>query len=284
MQILQLKDGRKLAYDVYGDPKGTPVIFNHGFSDSRLIRNPDNNLTASLGVRVIAADQPGVGGSSPFRGRKMVDWGKDMEALADFLQIDRFSVIGHSGGGPHALSIAYRLPERVTKIVLASPVIPLDETGMPALLKNKDLKLIARLHKFPFLIKWICNFSARSAIRNINRFMLMCARDDPSDAATLLQDPKRKAMFEASFTAGMVQGGEGLYEMIMALWDWGFELRNIKTPVKIFYGDTDQIIDVKMPQKLNDKLPNSSIHTWPGAGHYGFVRRDCWEELLKACV
>ncbi|BBM00284.1 alpha/beta fold hydrolase [Microbulbifer sp. GL-2] len=97
MQILQMKDGRKLAYDVYGDPNGIPVIFNHGFSDSRLIRNPDNTLTASLGVRVIAADQPGVGGSSPFRGRKMVDWGNDMEALANFLQIDQFSVVGHSG-------------------------------------------------------------------------------------------------------------------------------------------------------------------------------------------
>ncbi|WP_197736509.1 alpha/beta fold hydrolase [Microbulbifer sp. GL-2] len=70
----------------------------------------------------------------------------------------------------------------------------------------------------------------------------------------------------------------------MALWDWGFELENIKTPVKIFYGDADEIIDIKMPKKLHDKLPNSSIHTWPGVGHYGFVRRDCWAELLKACI
>ncbi|BBM00285.1 hypothetical protein GL2_03590 [Microbulbifer sp. GL-2] len=54
----------------------------------------------------------------------------------------------------------------------------------------------------------MCSFSARSATRNINRFMLMCARDDPSDADILLQDPKQKAMFEASFTAGMAQGGK----------------------------------------------------------------------------
>jgi pimeloyl-ACP methyl ester carboxylesterase len=60
MDTLVLADGRQLSYDVYGDPDGLPVIFNHGLSDSRLIRNPDDDLTRSLGVRVIAADQPGV--------------------------------------------------------------------------------------------------------------------------------------------------------------------------------------------------------------------------------
>ena len=64
MRTLVLADDRTLAYDLYGDPDGVPVIFSHGFSDSRLIRNPDDELTASLGVRMIAADQPGVGGSS----------------------------------------------------------------------------------------------------------------------------------------------------------------------------------------------------------------------------
>ena len=49
---LELADGRTLTYDEYGDPDGTPVIFNHGLTDSSLIRNPDNSLTASLGVRV----------------------------------------------------------------------------------------------------------------------------------------------------------------------------------------------------------------------------------------
>lgn len=47
MQTLVLADDRTLAYDLYGDPDGVPVIFSHGFSDSRLIRNPDDALTAS---------------------------------------------------------------------------------------------------------------------------------------------------------------------------------------------------------------------------------------------
>ncbi len=71
MEKLTLSDGRILAYDEYGAPDGIPLIFNHGLSDSRLIRNPDEALTQSLGVRVIAADQPGVGSSSP---KKIAKW------------------------------------------------------------------------------------------------------------------------------------------------------------------------------------------------------------------
>src|SRR5262249_53205310 len=109
MKALKVSDGRYLAYDEYGDPDGTPIIFNHGLSDSRLLRHPDDARTASLGVHVIAADQPGVGGSSPQPGRKVVDWGRDMEELADALGLETFNVAGHSRGALFALAIAYRL-------------------------------------------------------------------------------------------------------------------------------------------------------------------------------
>jgi len=137
---ITLRDGRTLAFDTYGDPNGTPVIFSHGFSDSHVIRHPDDSVTASLGVRWIAADEPGVGGSSPKKGRKMVDWGADMEELADHMGLDTFNVAGHSGGGPHALAVAFHMPERVRKVALASPVAPFDEPGVTKMLVLKDLK------------------------------------------------------------------------------------------------------------------------------------------------
>ncbi|MEZ5207646.1 MAG: alpha/beta hydrolase, partial [Acidimicrobiales bacterium] len=265
-----------------GDPAGTPVIFNHGLSDSRLIRNPDEALTASLGVRVIVADQPGVGGSTLQKGRRMVDWGADMEALADALGIDQCNVAGHSGGSPHALAIAHRMPERVHKIVLASPVSPLDEHGMAKLMINKDLKLIAKLHHLHHVIKLGSNMAAKKALKDIPSFVEATAEDDPSDAPTFLDDPAQRAMFEASFAEGMAQGGEGMYEMTMALWDWGFDPADIDQPVTMYYGDADDILDPKMPLHLADLLPNCTTHVWPGAGHYGFVDRDRWIDFFSA--
>jgi pimeloyl-ACP methyl ester carboxylesterase len=282
VKTLKLADGRDLAYDEYGDPGGTPVIFNHGLSDSALIRNPDDELTASLGVRVIAADQPGVGGSSPQKGRKMVDWGQDMEELADALGLEQFAVAGHSGGAPHALAIPYRLPDRVTRIVLASPVAPLDEQGMGKLLINKDLKLVAKLHHLHHLIKWGSNYSAKKAEKDMPSFVEATAADDESDRDTFTKDPAQRAMFEASFTAGMIQGGEGIYEMTLALWDWGFRPEDITHHVELFYGDADDMLDPKMPLHLADRLPDCTTHVWPGAGHYGFVDRDRWTQFLQA--
>ena len=212
----------------------------------------------------------------------MVNWGQDMEELADALGLGAFSVAGHSGGGPHALAIPFRLPDRVTKIVLASPVAPLDEKGMARLLINKDLKLIAKLHFLHHMIKWGADYAGKKAERDIPSFVEATAADDKSDAETFLKDPAQRAMFEASFTAGMQQGGEGMYEMIMALWDWGFRPEDVSHHVEMFYGDADDILDPKMPLHLADRLPDCSTHIWPGAGHYGFIDAKRWTEFLGA--
>ncbi len=282
MQTLVLADGRTLAYDTYGDPDGLPVIFSHGFSDSRLIRNPDEALTASLGVRMIAADQPGVGGSTPQKGRKMVDWGRDMEELADALGLDRFAVAGHSGGGPHTLSVAVHMPDRVTHGVLASPVGPFDREGFAKQLVMKDLKLVVKLHHFHHVIRWAYASDVKKAQKDIGTYVEAVADGDPSDAETLLGDPAQREMFEANFSAGVAQGAEGVYEMTLALWDWGFELGDVTQHFDVFYGDADDIISPEMPKHVADDLPNAATHVWPGAGHYGFVDRDRWVEYLGA--
>lgn len=281
-ETLTLADGRELTYNTYGDPDGLPVIFSHGLSDSRLIRNPDDALTASLGVRMVAADQPGVGGSTPQAGRTMADWGADMEQLADHLGLESFAVAGHSGGGPHTLSIAVHLPERVTRGVLASPVGPMDEDGFAKMMVMKDLKLIVKLRHFHNIIKWAYKSDVKKAKKDIGSFVEATAEDDPSDADTFLSDPAQREMFEESFTVGLMQDEEGLYEMTMALWHWGFELEDVEQPFDVFYGDADDIISPEMPKRVAERLPNGTPHVWPGAGHYGFVDRERWVEFLGA--
>lgn len=284
MQTLTLADGRTLAYDSYGDPDGVPVIFNHGLSDSRLIRNPDESLTASLGVRVIAADQPGVGGSSPKPGRTMLDWGADMEQLADHLGLDRFAVAGHSGGGPHALSIAARMPDRVIRGVLASPVGPFDKDGYSKMLAMRDLKLVVKLHHFHHVLKWAYRADVKKAHKDIERFLEETAKADPSDAPTFLRDDEQRLMFIDNFTAGMAQDEAGVYEMTLALWDWGFDIGDVPQHFEVFYGDADDIIDPAMPAQVAHQLPDATAHVWEGAGHYGFVDAERWRQFLAAAA
>jgi pimeloyl-ACP methyl ester carboxylesterase len=282
MQTMTLADGRTLSFDTYGDPDGAPVIFSHGLSDSRLIRNPDSTLTASLGVHVIAADQPGVGASSPKPGRRIVEWGPDMEELADHLKLDQFAVSGHSGGGPHALAVAAHLPDRVTRGVLASPVGPMDRDGYDKMMVMSDMKLVIRLHRFHHLIRWAYRMEVRKALKDVDGFIDEMAHEDVSDSPTFLASPEQKAMFAANFTAGMQQDEEGVFELTMALWDWGFQISDVPQPFTVFYGDADDIISPRMPAQVADQLPDAVAHVWPGAGHYGFVDRDRWVQFLGA--
>jgi pimeloyl-ACP methyl ester carboxylesterase len=282
VETLTLADGRDLSYDTYGEPDGLPVVFSHGLGDSRLLRHPDDELTASLGVRMIAADEPGVGGSTRQRGRRMVDWGGDMEQLADALGLGTFAVAGHSGGGPHALSIAVHLPDRVTHGVLASPVGPFDREGFAKMLISKDLKLLVKLRHLHRLIDWAYKAEIKYAKGHVPSLAEAAAKEDHSDADTILGDPAQRAMFEANFDVGLAQDEEGVYEMTMALWNWGFELEDVRQPFDVFYGDDDDIIAPEMPLHVAEHLPNGKAHVWPGAGHYGFVDRARWIEFLEA--
>jgi len=281
-EVLTLSDGRRLGYDVYGDPAGAPVIFSHGFSDSHVLRHPDDSLTASLGVRWIAADQPGVGESTPLKGRRMVDWGADMEQLADHLGLEGFNVAGHSGGGPHALAIAQRLPDRVAKVALASPVAPFDDEGVTSMLVLKDLKTVVKIRHLHHLIRWGMKAEARKIHRNLPSYVESIVDELPNEAETILRNPEQRALFEENFRLGYVQDEEGVYEMTLALWNWGFEARDVGQPVDVFYGNRDGILSPKMPLYLAEQLPSATARPWDGGNHYSFVDRECWIDFVSA--
>jgi len=281
-RLMTLSDGRELTYDIYGDPDGVPVIFSHGFSDAHVIRHPDDSLTASLGVRWIAADQPGVGGSTPMNGRKMVDWGSDMEELADHLGLGTFNVAGHSGGGPHALAIAHRLPARVPKVVLASPVAPFDDEGVTSMLVLKELKILVKIRRLHRLMRWAMRATARKIKKDIPSYVGSIGNELPNEARTILRNSKQRALFEENFRLGIAQNEEGIYEMTLAAWNWGFDPPEIQQPVDVFYGNEDGIISPQMSLYLSEQLPKATAHEWDGANHYSFVDRDFWIDFLSA--
>ena len=98
----------------------------HGTPGSRLGRHYDESDYVDAGARVITYDRPGYGGSDRHPGRRVVDCVEDVGALADHLGIERFAVLGGSGGGPHALAVAARLPDRVTRATCVVGIVPYD--------------------------------------------------------------------------------------------------------------------------------------------------------------
>jgi pimeloyl-ACP methyl ester carboxylesterase len=110
---LQLRDGRTLGFAEYGDPAGNVLFYFHGYPGARVEARLLAEPAERLGTRLIGIDRPGIGFSTFQARRRFLDWPADVAELADKLGIDRFSVVGCSGGGPNALAYACRIPDRL---------------------------------------------------------------------------------------------------------------------------------------------------------------------------
>jgi pimeloyl-ACP methyl ester carboxylesterase len=129
-QVLDLPDGRSLAWCEYGRPDGNPVLYFHGIPGSRIDGRLVADVTAEAGVRMIAPDRPGFGLSTLQAGkRSYVGWASDVERLADALEIGRFAIVGYSCGGPYALAAAAVLGHRVSQVAVVSGVAPSEMPG-----------------------------------------------------------------------------------------------------------------------------------------------------------
>jgi pimeloyl-ACP methyl ester carboxylesterase len=84
------------------------------------------------GLRLIAPDRPGMGMSDFKHGRGFSDWPRDVVFLADSLGLQRFALLGNSGGGPYVAACAAAIPERVTSAVIVSGAWRMDAPEVAA--------------------------------------------------------------------------------------------------------------------------------------------------------
>ena len=129
---LKLGDGRILhVYDTRADDGGRlPVLWHHGTPNIGSPPAPLFPAAERLGLRWVSYDRPGYGGSTPDPGRDLGSAADLASIVADALGIDRFAVMGHSGGGSHALACGALLPDRVLGVVSIAGLAPFDAGGL----------------------------------------------------------------------------------------------------------------------------------------------------------
>jgi pimeloyl-ACP methyl ester carboxylesterase len=132
---LALDDGRTLhVYDTgAGDgAAGLAVFWHHGTPNTGAPPEPLFAAAAERGIRWVSHDRPGYGGSTPHPGRDVASAAADVATVADALGIDRFAVMGHSSGSPHALACAAVLPGRPEPSSSGPSAGPLFQACRPA--------------------------------------------------------------------------------------------------------------------------------------------------------
>lgn len=274
-QRVSTSDGRTVTFAQWGDPDGFPVFSLHGSPSSRLSRHYDETDYVQAGATVITYDRPGYGESDRHSGRRVVDCVRDVAAIADTLGIDRFAVTGGSGGGPHALAVAARLPERVTRAACSVSLAPYDVSdfdwldGMdPVNVRFTEIALEGGSAHVAELEDEAAKILERIA-------------DDPGNwlgdewqvsesDQTELARRERHDVTRQTFTEAFRNGVWGWVDDDLALLSpWGFDVSEIRVPTQVIYGATDVFVPKRHGEWLAENVPGAEVVVEEDLGHLG---------------
>ena len=187
-------------------------------------------------------DNRGYGARMDQRGYYSLDEvADDVLALADSLDVQTFSLIGHSMGGAGVLRILAKAPGRVRKLVGLTPVgaspTPFDEAG-------RDLF-------------W-------GAVDDPGkRFGIIDFTTGNRNTATWVQ-----GVVDHSLSHSTVEGFAGALEAWAAP-DFLAEIAGSETPMLVVAGEHDPALgEATVRQTWEPHFPNCQIHVMANAGHY----------------
>jgi pimeloyl-ACP methyl ester carboxylesterase len=279
-QQIKLQDGRMLGYAEYGAPEGKPVFYLHGFPSSRYdwpLFDP-NDIATDLNARVIAVDRPGTGLSDSKRGRVLLDWPDDLMELANALELDRFAVLGISGGGPFALACAFKIPERLTVAGIVCGMGPAEAPGMK---ESGSWTLPGKFSLFRRFSVFLMFIGLRKdPDKVLARSKEMFSEPDRN----LLDQPEVARVFIESMQEALRPGTGGAnQDAAIYARPWGFRLQDITTDVRLWHGEPDITVLVSVGRYHADAIPNCHAVFFDNEGHFTLLYNRI-REILGALV
>jgi pimeloyl-ACP methyl ester carboxylesterase len=276
---LRRGDGSVIAVEVVGEQDGAPVLFCHGLADSRLSACWFGRAAAELGLRLIAPDRPGTGGTGPRRLGRLADWVEDATLVLDALRIDATALLGVSAGGPFAAACAAGIPGRVRSLTLVSP---LGAPGWPTrgMAPGERLSL-ALARRAPAVGGWSLGLLGALARRWPRLFFRLAGASLPDVDNRALGQPGTGESFLLSYAEAFRHGSWGVAQDLRVLTrPWGFDLSSIGVPALIHHGDADTTVPLQHARLFAEMIPGAQMQIHPGHGHFSIL--GATRELLAA--
>jgi pimeloyl-ACP methyl ester carboxylesterase len=259
---LHLSDGRTLhAHDTHpGANDRVVVCWHHGTPN---IGSPPEPLFAAadrLGLRWVSYDRPGYGGSTPLLGRDIASAAADTAAVADALGIERLAVMGHSGGGPHAIACGALLGDRVMAVVSTAGLAPFEADGLD----------------------WFAGMTA-SGVASLRAAVEGRAAKERFEASGVEYDPEFTpadlAVLEGAWSwlgdvvgPAVAAGPGGLIDDDLAyVAPWGCEPGDVVAPVLVLHGGRDRIVPCSHGEWLAHRCPTAVLRLSPEDGHLSIL-------------
>jgi pimeloyl-ACP methyl ester carboxylesterase len=214
-------------------------------------------VAQELGIRWIGIDRPGYGGSTAVSGRNVASVASDVARVADRLGLKHFAVMGHSGGGPHALACAALLPERVLAAVSVSGLAPFGAQG---------LDWFAGMGKFGAAsLRAAVQGPAAKTYHEALRLEFDREMFTPEDWEALAGP---WSWLDSVVGPAVTQGAEGLIDDDLAyVTPWGFDCARIACPVLLVHGTQDRVVPAAHSEWLARQCRSAELWQRPDDGH-----------------
>jgi pimeloyl-ACP methyl ester carboxylesterase len=276
-----LPTGQRVSWREYGVTTGKPIFFNNGWPGCSEQAVYLHELAVRHGLRIISPDRPGFGRATSQPGRGLLDWPPLIAAIADHLDIDRFSILGISGGGPYSLATAWALGSRVQAVCICCGAVPTHTSEARQGLLRAYRFMLALNDIAPWSLPGLLRAAAMTARLPLPHpllkllFPLLLPKPD----SQALSNRHIFELFLPSYQGAVRAGGGALYEDAHPYTQpWPFAVEEITTPVRMWHGTQDANFHITQARLLADRLPNVAFHE-RNEGHYS-LPFNCAEEMV----
>jgi pimeloyl-ACP methyl ester carboxylesterase len=241
-------DGYRLHYIDMG--RGDPVVLVHGFADSTYSWHKNLLVLLNEHFRVIMVDQPGLGFSDippDSHTYTIENQAEEILRLLDKLQIQHFSLVGHSMGGGIALYLSQKVPDRIDKAVAIDPAC--FKISRRFIMAFPGMDHMASI----FASRWLLGCSLKDVYYN-----------DDKVNEVLIDEYARYLNRHGSWKV-LSKLSRQYFSDAFALMTQGYE--EMTLPLLIIWGEEDSWISVEHGARLHRKVPNSRFSRLPRCGH-----------------
>ncbi len=274
IRTVHIADGRELCVRVGAGTFARSVLVMHGMPGSGLLYRRWVEEASARGIQLISYDRPGYGRSSDCPGRSIRDCAADVTAIVDELGIDQMGVWGWSAGGPYALACAALLPDLVVAAAVLGSLGPWGAPGLDFFggMGQGNVDEIELYLSDPAAAR-------KKNMQDRDEVLATSVDQQARMLASLLSGTDAEAL-TGEFAAwllhteqnGLSAGDQGWWDDGAAhLSPWGFDIRAIHVPVKVWHGRHDRFSPFQHGQWLADHVPGAEASLSDSDGHLTLV-------------
>jgi pimeloyl-ACP methyl ester carboxylesterase len=199
-----------------------------------------------------------------------VDVVVDAQAVLDHIGAERSLAAGWSGGGPHALATAARLPDRVAGVLAIAGVAPYGRPGLDFMagMGEQNIQEFGLAVEGEAALRPVLEKEAVE-LRNTDAVGLTAGLETllpPVDRAVLTSELGED--LAANFSEGLRLGVDGWVDDDLAFTrPWGFSLVDIAVPAFVWQGSEDLMVPFAHGQWLGANIPGAVPHLEQDEGH-----------------